>query len=305
MRTAELELSKKAAEAANESKSLFIANISHELKTPLNGILGMTAVCLQEDDPSKIKRSLGIIYKSGDLLHHLLTDLLTFSRNTMAKQLTLDEKEFRIRDIGTQLHAIFQTQATEGQIKFSVGYQGPCDAKGAVVGVENGDYGPDGVGKVRDMVLWGDSQRILQVAINLVSNSLKFTPAGGVVNLSIRCVESTTHAVTSRRNSLSSVDKQRLSTQKSTSVSVTEALTLKHRQSFASASSDIPPDANAPMLIFEFAVEDTGPGIPEHLQSQIFEPFVQGDLRLTKKYGGTGLGLVSDCFLTSHVENAR
>jgi osomolarity two-component system sensor histidine kinase SLN1 len=77
-RTAELETSKKAAEAANESKTLFIANISHELKTPLNGILGMCAVCMSEDDPIKLKRSLGIIYKSGDLLLNLLTDLLTF-----------------------------------------------------------------------------------------------------------------------------------------------------------------------------------------------------------------------------------
>jgi osomolarity two-component system sensor histidine kinase SLN1 len=77
-RTAELEQSKKAAEAANESKTLFIANISHELKTPLNGILGMCAVCMSEDDPTKLKRSLGIIYKSGDLLLNLLTDLLTF-----------------------------------------------------------------------------------------------------------------------------------------------------------------------------------------------------------------------------------
>ena len=77
-RTAELEQSKKAAEAANESKTLFIANISHELKTPLNGIMGMTAVCMSEDDPIKMRRSLGIIYKSGDLLLNLLTDLLTF-----------------------------------------------------------------------------------------------------------------------------------------------------------------------------------------------------------------------------------
>lgn len=77
-RTAELEQSKKAAEAANESKTLFIANISHELKTPLNGILGMCAVCMSEDDPVRLRRSLGIIYKSGDLLLNLLTDLLTF-----------------------------------------------------------------------------------------------------------------------------------------------------------------------------------------------------------------------------------
>lgn len=43
--------------------------------------------------------------------------------------------------------------------------------------------------------------------------------------------------------------------------------------------------------MFEFQVEDTGPGIPEALQQKVFEPFVQGDLRLSKKYGGTGLGL--------------
>ena len=67
-RTIELEHSKKAAEAANESKTLFVANVSHELKTPLNGILGMCAVCMEEDDPQKLRRSLGIIYKSGDLL---------------------------------------------------------------------------------------------------------------------------------------------------------------------------------------------------------------------------------------------
>jgi osomolarity two-component system sensor histidine kinase SLN1 len=44
-------------------------------------------------------------------------------------------------------------------------------------------------------------------------------------------------------------------------------------------------------LVFQFEVEDTGPGIPGHLQQRVFEPFVQGDLRLNRKYGGTGLGL--------------
>jgi osomolarity two-component system sensor histidine kinase SLN1 len=76
--TAELERSKEAAEAANKSKTLFIANISHELKTPLNGIMGMCAVCMSETDPVKLRQSLEIIYKSGELLLKLLTDLLTF-----------------------------------------------------------------------------------------------------------------------------------------------------------------------------------------------------------------------------------
>ena len=55
--------------------------------------------------------------------------------------------------------------------------------------------------------------------------------------------------------------------------------------------SPSPAPANARSLIFQFEVEDTGPGIPEHLQDRVFEPFVQGDLGLSKKYGGTGLGL--------------
>jgi osomolarity two-component system sensor histidine kinase SLN1 len=77
-RTAELKLSKQAAEAANESKTLFIANISYKLKTLLNGIMGMCAVCMLEDDPWKLQRSLDIIYKSGEMLLKLLTDLITF-----------------------------------------------------------------------------------------------------------------------------------------------------------------------------------------------------------------------------------
>ena len=52
-----------------------------------------------------------------------------------------------------------------------------------------------------------------------------------------------------------------------------------------------PPPLNSKDLVFEFEVEDTGPGIPEEQQQKIFEPFVQGDLGLSKKYGGTGLGL--------------
>lgn len=70
-RTADLELSKKAAEAAKDSKTLFLANVSHELKTPLNGIMGMCAVFMQEGDPLRLKQSLGITYKSGDILLNL------------------------------------------------------------------------------------------------------------------------------------------------------------------------------------------------------------------------------------------
>ena len=206
-RTAELELSKKAAEAANESKTLFIANISHELKTPLNGILGMTAVCMSEDDPAKIKRSLGIIYKSGDLLLNLLTDLLTFSKNQVGQYLSLDEKEFRLRDVSSQVLAIFDKQGKESKIDLRVVFEGPVEPSNGDGFITRNPYGPPGTGRIKDMIVWGDYHRILQVVINLVSNSLKFTPPGGSVILTIRCTgdahDSSNHGNSSRHGSMS------------------------------------------------------------------------------------------------------
>jgi osomolarity two-component system sensor histidine kinase SLN1 len=310
-RTAELEQSKKAAEAANESKTLFIANISHELKTPLNGILGMCAVCMSEDDPNKLRRSLGIIYKSGDLLLNLLTDLLTFSKNQVGQQLSLDEKEFRLRDISSQVLAIFEKQAREGGIKLAVEFEGPYENNLDDNGRPNGlrDLGPYGLGRLKDMVLYGDQHRILQVVINLVSNSLKFTPQGGSVTLTIRC-PGEAHMSDSRKASLqsrqsstrTSKHRVRASASEVGSISVTTPNNYEtanvinvmgkgdaFARYMAQERAATPPPGR--WLSFEFEVEDTGPGIPENIHAKIFEPFVQGDLGLSKKFGGTGLGL--------------
>ena len=152
-RTRELEISKKAAEAANESKTLFIANISHELKTPLNGILGMCAVCMGEDDLPQIKRSLQTVYKSGDLLLHLLNDLLTFSKNQIGQQISLEEKEFRLNDIRTQIVTIFMKQVKEKNINFSVKYVGTdSDVEPDAMSEKKlPALGPQGTGRMKDM----------------------------------------------------------------------------------------------------------------------------------------------------------
>ncbi|CAL8582931.1 Histidine kinase osmosensor [Xanthoria parietina] len=321
-RTAQLEMSKKAAEAANESKTLFIANISHELKTPLNGILGMCAVCMHEDDPTKIKRSLGIIYKSGDLLLHLLTDLLQFSRNQMGQQLTLEEREFRLADVSNQILSIFEKQAKEGSINMSLLFLGPLDTEAttdmSTVPLQSG-FGPTGTGRIRDMMLWGDQHRILQVIINLVSNSLKFTPPGGSVYVRIKCIGEDDDRPISRKGSTQSKQSHRNSSrtlrQRGRIISASESssspksperglsgysdtalqINAKEPKSIPTVAvherGSSPPPNNARILIFEFEVEDTGPGIPENQQQRVFEPFMQGDLGLSKKYGGTGLGL--------------
>ncbi|KAJ8062398.1 hypothetical protein OCU04_008939 [Sclerotinia nivalis] len=325
-RTEQLEHSKKAAEAANESKTLFIANISHELKTPLNGILGLCAVCMGEDDLPSIKRSLKTVYKSGDLLLNLLNDLLTFSKNQIGQQLNLEEKEFRLSDVKEQIKNIFRKQVDEGGINFGVHFLGTESTDGATIENPAGKplpaLGPNGIGRLKDMCLWGDQHRILQIIINLVSNSLKFTPPGGKVEVRIRCMgelESLSDGINSRNSMGSKQSSQRknararngsgsnasgyTSTYASGQISRTTsgakpagtALVINPMDPRAriqlNERSATPPPNNTRTLWFSIEVEDTGPGIPEHLQERVFEPFVQADLGLNRKYGGTGLGL--------------
>ncbi|KAK4151419.1 hypothetical protein C8A00DRAFT_35947 [Chaetomidium leptoderma] len=320
-RTRELEISKKAAEAANESKTLFIANISHELKTPLNGIMGMCAVCMEEDDLPRIKQSLEMVYKSGDLLLHLLEDLLSFSKNQIGQQVSLEERGFRLGDVRSQILAIFEKQVRESKIGFTATFEHMDPSPGPDVRTSMDKRlpapGPLGVGRLKDMCLWGDQHRILQVIINLVSNSLKFTPAGGTVNLRIRCVgeveqtsdESRTSSFSKTGSHRAGRTRHRMGSGSTNSASskgghapvssVTggTALAINPLEPKATPHiqirerSQTPPPANAKTYLFEFEVEDTGPGIPADMQQKIFEPFVQGDLGLSKKYGGTGLGL--------------
>lgn len=319
-RTQELELSKKAAEAANESKTLFIANISHELKTPLNGILGMCAVCMGEDDLPRIKRSLQIVYKSGDLLLHLLNDLLTFSKNQIGQQLSLEEKEFRLVDIKSQITTIFDKQVREGRINFKVKFMSTDSEASAVISDEKAlpALGPQGLGRLKDMSLWGDQHRILQVIINLVSNSLKFTPEHGKVEVRIKCLgeaepspdgsrmsmgskQSSSRGSKNRGRHGSGSNNSQVSRKPSNSSNAKRtagtALLINPMDPRATPRvqvrerSPTPPPTNARTLIFQFEVEDTGPGIPVQLQERVFEPFVQADLGLSRKYGGTGLGL--------------
>ena len=208
-------------------------------------------------------------------------------------------------------------------------FQGPNDAFGKPAeSPEEGIYGPFGTGRVKDMCLWGDKNRILQVLINLTSNSLKFTPAHGVVEVRIRCVGLAIESppkTGSRKGSLQSkqsrtsrpshargrtasdksvaqsadgVGSSSDMNEKSTPKDINNTLrinvdgeTKQIPQVAVRRRSQSPPPLNTKQLAFEFEVEDTGPGIPENQQQKVFEPFVQGDLGLTKKYGGTGLGL--------------
>lgn len=239
-RTNEIKKAKVHAETANEAKSLFIANITHELRTPLNGILGMAAVSMEETDTKSIHYSLKVIFKSGELLLRLLTDLLSFSK-TQVDNMQLEPKGFSISEITAQLHAIFDEQSKSAKVVFSIEVASPI---------------------LERLELLGDINRILQVVMNLVSNSLKFTPTGGSVSVTISA-------------SLSSTDSE----------GYNGSIGLSDLDNACSNAEKLK------VVELCITVQDTGPGIAPHLQSRVFEPFVQGDLALSEKRGGVGLGL--------------
>ncbi|EGX89626.1 sensor histidine kinase/response regulator TcsB/Sln1, putative [Cordyceps militaris CM01] len=315
-RTRELEISKKAAEAANESKTLFIANISHELKTPLNGIMGICAVCMEENDILHIQHSLKTLYRSGELLLHLLEDLLSFSKHQISSEIKLENKEFRLGEIRSQIVSIFEKQARESRIDLDVVYSGHLleDHKPHYLLVQQGSSRAARPNRIRDMYILGDQHRILQVIINLVSNSLKFTTAGGKIQVRIHWGDEATpkegtqklaSTSSSRSHSETSRDRARPSPKpnpKSTSSSNTHTgvNTPEEREAIGNSlvhfdgdveESPISTEETGSTYLFTFEVEDTGRGIPLNMQDKIFEPFVQVDSSFSKEFGGTGLGL--------------
>jgi osomolarity two-component system sensor histidine kinase SLN1 len=175
--------------------------------------------------------------------------------------------------------AIFDKQAKEGGINLDVKFEGPYESNLEDNGRPNftGDLGPFGLGRVKDMVLYGDQHRILQVVINLVSNSLKFTPPGGSVTMTIRCVGEA-HMSDSRKASMQSRQSSTRNSKTRFRATSSEigSISTTNNNNYATANSINPaekPNAYSHImaqersatpppgrwLSFEFEVEDTGP----------------------------------------------
>jgi signal transduction histidine kinase len=151
-----LVIARDGAEAANVQKSQFLANMSHEIRTPLNGVLAMTQVMALGELTSEQQGRLDIIRSSGEALLTILNDILDVSK-IEAGMLELERVEFD----------------AERLIRGAVGgFDGVAASKGLQLVLE---ISPDAAGP-----RLGDPARLRQILSNLISNALKFTPAGTV-----------------------------------------------------------------------------------------------------------------------------
>lgn len=196
-----------------KAKEQFLANISHEIRTPINGIAGMATLLSKDQNPEERETYLNAILNSAENLKVIINDLLDLSAIQSGK-LKFEKIAFNLTDLLPALINTFTYQAKEKKI--TLGYT---------------------IHEKLNKIFLGDPVRLNQILNNLVSNAVKFTHSGSI---HIHC----------------SLEREQQST-----------------------------------CWIRMEVSDTGVGIPQEKLSTIFESFSQADASVTRKYGGTGLGL--------------
>lgn len=248
----------KAAEIANRAKSEFIANISHELRNPLNGILGYAQI-LRRDKTATPKQHNGIniIYQCGTHLLTLINDLLDIAK-IEAQKMELIPTEFHFPTFLFNIQQIFHLRAEQKQLTFI--YQPSA-------------YLPTAIR--------ADEKRLRQILINLLSNAIKFTNTGSIT-FKAEVLENDkplTEQCPSKHQNLPA----------------RQSPIAKRASESQSVRVSVPPDrriANSKVSSprIRFQIEDTGIGMTPEQLSKIFMPFEQvGDS--SRKVEGIGLGL--------------
>ncbi len=161
------EEARQEAEIASKSKSEFLSNMSHDIRTPMNAIVGMTAIATAHiDDPQQVQNCLKKITMSSRHLLGLINDVLDMSKIESGK-MTLNEELVSLREIMESIVSIVQPQVKSKHQKFNIS-----------------------IFNILSENVHCDSLRLNQVLLNLLSNAIKFTPENGSIEVSLHEEES-------------------------------------------------------------------------------------------------------------------
>jgi len=159
-----LDKAKSRADAESRQKSAFLANMSHEMRTPMNAIIGMTAIGMSAADMERMKYCFGKIEDASKHLLGVINDVLDMSK-IEADKLELSSVSFDFERMLQKVVNVVNFRVEERQQKFYVK-----------------------IDKDMPHILIGDEQRLSQVIANLLSNAVKFTPEGGTITLDSRII---------------------------------------------------------------------------------------------------------------------
>ena len=167
---AKLQVAVEKAESANRAKSTFLSNMSHDIRTPMNAIIGFTTLAISNiDDKDRVKDYLTKTLASSNHLLSLINDVLDMSRIESGK-IHLEEVEVNLSDVLHDLKTIVSGQIYAKQLEL---YMDAMD--------------------VTDEDVYCDKTRLNQILLNLLSNAIKFTPAGGTVSVRVRQLAGKVH----------------------------------------------------------------------------------------------------------------
>ncbi len=159
---AALEEALKAAEEANQAKSRFLSSMSHDIRTPMNAIVGMTAIGLSHiDEKARVQDCLSKIQTASTHLMSLVNDVLDMSRIDSGR-MTLSEEAFSLPDLIHEVAVIVRPQAAQ---------------KRQAMQIEIGD--------IRHEDLLGDPLRLRQILVNIIGNAVKYTQEEGSIRISL------------------------------------------------------------------------------------------------------------------------
>jgi signal transduction histidine kinase/CheY-like chemotaxis protein len=227
--------------SAGEAKSSFLSNMSHEMRTPMNTVIGMTQLALQNKDIEKKDEYLSKIRTASDHLLGVINDVLDMSKID-ADKMVLSHVEFRFQEVVDRVKIVVSQAVEAKKQRFEIS-----------------------VDEAIPTWLVGDEQRFTQVLTNIISNAIKFTPEKGSIFLHVKLCER--------------IDGITLT---ALPFRVVEKMTQKQ----AREKNQV---ANSCRIHIE--VSDTGIGISDEQQKNLFQAFEQADKHISRKFGGTGLGL--------------